>query len=69
MLVIDPQDKLNHKIEAFQDYYVSSFNEGNLQSLLLVISALGASFMLLMRRPSCQFGCRLVGLHKAIGLV
>ena len=31
-------------IEAFQDCYISSFNEGNLHSLLFVISAFGASF-------------------------
>ena len=31
-------------IEAFQDCYISSFNEDNLHSLLFVISAFGASF-------------------------
>ena len=39
-------------IEAFQDCYISSFNEGNLHSLLLITSALGASFSLLLRRLS-----------------
>ena len=28
----DPQDKLKHKIEAFQDDCILSFNEGNLHS-------------------------------------
>ena len=33
---IDPQDK--HKIEVFEDYYIMSFNEDNLYSLLFVSS-------------------------------
>ena len=43
-VLTDPKDKLEHKIEVFQYYYVLSFNESNLNSLLFVISALGASF-------------------------
>ena len=39
-VLIDPQDKLKHKIEAFQDYYMLSFNEGNLLSLLFFISTI-----------------------------
>ena len=35
---------LKRKIEAFHDYYILSFNEGNLNSLLFVVSGLGASF-------------------------
>ena len=54
-ILIDPQDKLKHKIEVFHDCYMLSFDRGNLQSLLLVISALGVSFSQLMRRRSRQF--------------
>ena len=39
------QDKLKHIIEGFQDHYMISLNEGNLYSLLIVISALGVSFL------------------------
>ena len=46
------QDKSITLIEAFQDCYISSFNEGNLHSLLFITSALGASFSSLLRRPS-----------------
>ena len=38
--------------KAFQDCYISSFNEGNFNSLLFITSALGASFSSLLRRPS-----------------
>ena len=56
-LLIDPQDKLKHKIEAFQEHYISSFNEGSLNLLLFVSSVLGASFSPLLRRLSCEYGC------------
>ena len=54
-VLIDSQDKLKRKAEAFQDHYILSFNEGNLHSLLFVISTLGANFSPLVRRPSRQF--------------
>ena len=41
---MDRQGKLKHKIDFFQDYYILASNEGNLHSMLFVISALGASF-------------------------
>ena len=57
-ILINPQDRLKHKIEDSEDYYIISFNEGYLCSLLFVIiSTLGASFSPLLSRPSRQFGC------------
>ena len=38
------RDKSVILIKAFQDCYITSFNEGNLHSLLFITSALGASF-------------------------
>ena len=46
------RDKSIISIEAFQDCYVSLFNEGNLHSLFFITSALGASFLSLLRKPS-----------------
>ena len=46
------RDKSIILIEAFQDCYISSFDEGNLHSLLFITSALGASFSSLLRRRS-----------------
>ena len=45
-------DKSITLIETLQDCYISSFNEGNLHSLLFITSAYGASFSSLLRRPS-----------------
>ena len=39
-VLIEPQDKLKHKIETFQDYYTLS----HLHSLLFVMFTLGAGF-------------------------
>ena len=44
------RDKSIILIEAFQDCCISSFNEGNVHSLLFITSSLGASFSLLLRR-------------------
>ena len=46
------RDKSITLTEAFQDCYISSFNEGNLHSLSFITSVLGASFWSLLRRPS-----------------
>ena len=46
------RDKSITSIEAFRDCYISSLNKENLHSLLLITSALGASFSSLLRRPS-----------------
>ena len=51
------------RIEAFQDYYMLSFNEGSLYSLLFVSSGLGTSISPLLHRPSRQLGCCQTGLH------
>ena len=44
--LIDPQDNLKHKMAVFQDYYILSFSEGNLHSLLFAISVFGEIRML-----------------------
>ena len=46
------RDKSIILIEAFQDCYLSYFNDRNLHSLLFITSALGASFSSLLGRPS-----------------
>ena len=38
------RDKSIISIEAFQNCYISSFNEGNLHSLLFITSAFGEAF-------------------------
>ena len=50
-VLTDPQNKLKHKIEAFQDYYILFLKEGTLLSFLFIISALAASFSPLMCGP------------------
>ena len=62
-ILTDPQDKLKHEVEAFQNYYLLSFNEGNLYLMLFVFFAYGASFSLLLRRPSRLIGYWQMGLH------
>ena len=59
-ILVDPQDKLKHTTEAFQDchiyIYILSFNEDKIHSLLVVISALEVNFWQLLLRPSRQLG-------------
>ena len=66
---MDTQDKLKHKIEAFNDYHTLSFDEGDLHSVLFVIPALEASFSPLMRGPLVSSDADRWGYAEAKNLV